>query len=254
MASSTKNWDRYVFHAEEMARSGGFLGLKRRILELVGDLNQPVVADIGSGTGLLTLAMAPDAERVWAIDISERMCDYLRAKASSAELTNVETVVASAVSLPLVDESVDVVVSNYCFHHLSDADKHRAMDEAFRVLRPGGRFVFGDMMFRVSVANVRDRKLIAGKTRAIASRGIPGLFRIAKNGALFASGKWEKPARADWWEQALHRAGFGEIDVQSLAHEGGVAACTRPLEQDRIYRHLSECEVDEFAAAAVSRG
>ncbi len=254
MASSTKNWDRYVSHAEEIARSDGFLALKDQILELVGDSDQLVVADVGSGTGLLTLAVAPDAQRVWAIDISERMCDYLKAKAGSAGLENVETVVATAVSLPLVDDGVDVVVSNYCFHHLSDADKHRAIAEAFRVLRPGGRFVFGDMMFKVSVANVRDRQLVASKVRAIASRGLPGLLRIFKNVALFASGRWEKPARSDWWEAALREAGFTDIEVQPLAHEGGVAACTRPLEADRVYRHISECNVEEFPPAAVAHG
>lgn len=75
------------------------------------------------------------------------MCEYLRAKAASAGLDNVHAAVASAVSLPLVDEAADVVVSNYCFHHLSDPDKRHALRETHRVLGPGGRLVFGDMMF-----------------------------------------------------------------------------------------------------------
>lgn len=188
MASSTKNGDQYVNNAEEIARSSGFRALKDQIVELAGDLNRPVVADVGSGTGLLTLALAEDAQRIWAIDISERMCDYLRAKSSSAGFENIDTVVASAVSLPLVDDSVDLVVSNYCFHHLTDNDKRRAVGEVFRVLRPGGRFVFGDMMFNVSVTNARDRQLIARKIRSISSRGVPGVARVFKNFALFASG------------------------------------------------------------------
>jgi len=51
------------------------------------------------------------------------MNEYLRVKAASAGLGNLETALASAVSLPLVDASADLVVSNYCLHHLADADK-----------------------------------------------------------------------------------------------------------------------------------
>ncbi len=81
------------------------------------------VVDIGSGTGLLSLAFAKRTARVWAIDSSPAMNEYLRAKATSAGLDNVKTVLASAVSLPLVDEIADLVVSNYCLHELRDAEK-----------------------------------------------------------------------------------------------------------------------------------
>lgn len=254
MSSAGKNWDQYVINAEEVARTSGFRALKDRIVAMSGDFENPVVVDVGSGTGLLTLALADDAEKVWAIDISERMADYLRAKSSSAGFANVETVVASAVSLPLVDHSADVVVSNYCYHHLSDEDKRRAIDEAFRVLRPGGRFVFGDMMFAVSVTDARDRELLASKIRAIASRGLPGIARIMKNAALYATGRWEKPARSGWWEEALIDAGFSDVFVESMEHEGGVAAAVRPNTVDRIYRPLHECDEIDGARSIAAHG
>ena len=166
MATQPKNCDDHVVHAEQVARGEGFQRLRDRILELAAPRADETVVDVGAGTGLLTLALAERVERVWAIDISSSMGEYLRAKTASAELSNVEIVAATAVSLPLVDDSADLVVSNYCFHHLDDRGKSQALAEAHRVLRSGGRLVFGDMMFRVSVVDARDRRVIREKVRA----------------------------------------------------------------------------------------
>lgn len=149
---ATKNWDEYVVQAEEVARGAGFQDLRDRILGLVRPSSSEAAVDIGAGTGLLTLALAPRVDSVCAIDISPRMLDYLSAKAATSQISNVQTVVGSAISLPIADNSIDIVVSNYCLHHLNDADKRRALQEAFRVLRPGGRLVFADMMFGLGVA------------------------------------------------------------------------------------------------------
>src|ERR1700693_1836870 len=130
-----------------IARGRGFPAVRDRILELAEPTAGDVVVDLGSGTGLLSLAFAERAARVWAIDSSQAMNEYLRVKASSAELHNIETALASAVSLPLVDGIADLVVSNYCLHELRHPDKERVLAEARRVLRPGGRLVVGDMMF-----------------------------------------------------------------------------------------------------------
>lgn len=227
MVTLDKNWNSHVVHAEEVARSRGFADLRDRIVDLAQATPSDVVVDIGSGTGLLTLALAPRVRRVWAVDIAAAMADYLRAKAASAWLDNVETMTASAISLPIVDASVDIVVSNYCFHHLSDDDKQRALAEAHRVLRPDGRLVFGDMMFRVSLHDQRDRDVVRDKVRAMLRQGWPGALRLAKNGIRFAGGRWERPARAEWWEAALDGAGFSDVQVEVLAHEGGVAHARR---------------------------
>ena len=228
MATLTKNWDDHVAHAEEIARGAGFEALRDRILALARPEPTDVAVDVGAGTGLLTLALAPSVERVWAVDIAPLMSEYLRAKAASAELDNVEVVTASAVSLPLVDASADIVVSNYCFHHLPDEGKERALGEVHRVLRPGGRLVFGDMMFRVSLRDTRDRRVVQDKVRALLSRGLPGAIRLAKNGLRFAGRRWEQPARADWWEDAMRRAGFVDVRVEPLDHEGGLAVAQKP--------------------------
>jgi ubiquinone/menaquinone biosynthesis C-methylase UbiE len=184
--------------------------------------------DVGAGTGLLTLALASCGVQVWAVDISPSMCTYLRAKAASAGFDAVETVVASAVSLPLVDGCADLLVSNYCFHHLSEADERRALAEAYRVLRPDGRLVFGDMMFALGLGQARDRKVVSDKIAGMLRKGPGGVVRLAKNGMRVLSRRWERPARAGWWATALDEAGFVDVAVEELPHEGGIAVARRP--------------------------
>lgn len=80
MATLHKDWDKHVVHAEEVARTPGFLDLRDSILEHAEPLPGDRVLDVGAGTGLVTLALAPRVARVWALDISPAMCDYLRTK------------------------------------------------------------------------------------------------------------------------------------------------------------------------------
>ena len=224
-----KDWDRHVVQAEDVARSNGFQTLRDEILRRAAPADHESAIDIGSGTGLLTLPLAAHVKRVWAVDISHHMGDYLTAKASSAGIHNIQNVLASAISLPLVDESVDLAVSNYCFHHLSNADKVRALDEVRRVLLPGGRLVFADMMFRPSLGEARDRRLVSEKVRAMVGRGPSGVARLAKNVGRFAVARWEKPARPGWWKAALIDAGLCEVTVDVLEHEGGIAMARKPV-------------------------
>jgi ubiquinone/menaquinone biosynthesis C-methylase UbiE len=234
MSVSSRNWDARVGDAELIARSAGFRHLCERILELAEPQPGHTVVDLGSGTGLLSLAFAPHVARVWAIDSSPAMVEYLRAKSRSAELSNVETVVASAVSLPLVDGVAELLVSNYCLHELPHAEKQRALDEARRVLKPGGRLVIGDMMFSLNPMQSRDRSVVAGKLAKLARRGLPGAWRLLKNAIRLAAGRWEYPANAGWWHQALHRSGFVNIRVETLEHEGGIAIAEVPTAKAAI--------------------
>jgi ubiquinone/menaquinone biosynthesis C-methylase UbiE len=204
--------------------------MRDRIIELAEPRAGDVVVDLGAGTGLLTLAFAERAARVWAIDSSRAMGDYLRVKANSAGLENVETVLTSAVSLPLLDGVADLVVSNYCLHELRHADKHRALAEARRVLKPGGRLVVGDMMFSLDPRRARDRRVVGGMLGKLARRGLPGVWRLTKNAARLAARRWEHPANADWWHDALTRAGFRAVTIETLAHEGGIARAEAPAE------------------------
>ena len=202
--------------------------MRERILELAAPQPPDSIVDVGAGTGLLSLAFAERASRVWAVDSSRAMGDYLRVKAASAGLQNIETVFASAVSLPFVDGVVDVVVSNYCLHELRNADKLLALAEAARVLKPNGRLVIGDMMFSLGLVHGRDRRVILDKVLAFARRGLPGFWRLLKNAARLLSGRWEHPADEAWWREALARSGFERIEIETLAHEGGIVSARTP--------------------------
>lgn len=222
-----KDWNEYVAQGELVARGAGFCSLRDQIIEQACLRSDDTVVDVGAGTGLLALAAAPKVARVLAVDIAPAMCDYLQFRAQSGGIDNVLVAVGSAASLPLADQCADAVISNYCFHHLSERGKREALAEAMRVLRPGGRLVFADMMFALR-PTPRDRAVLASKIRAMSRKGLPGLLRLAKNGARIATGTWEHPAPALWWKQELQRAGFAGVSVTELEHEGGLATAYRP--------------------------
>jgi ubiquinone/menaquinone biosynthesis C-methylase UbiE len=223
-----KQWDDHVGHLEEMAASAGFQELRDRILELADLRESDCVLDVGAGTGLLALSAARRVARVMAVDISPVMSAHLQRKLARQGVHNADVKVANATALPLASESVDVVLSNYCFHHLRDADKLRALAEAKRVLRPGGRLVIGDVMFRIGMASRRDRAVIALFIRRMLRHGPAGLLRLLRNAIRFLAGRWEHPASVEWWQAALTHAGFEGVDVQPLAHEGGIALARKP--------------------------
>jgi len=106
------------------------------------------VLDLGTGTGAIALALAPDAGRVIGRDISEGMLSEARQKAESGRHENVEFG-EGRFREPNVDEPVDVVVSNFALHHLSDAEKREAI-QAIAALEPR-RFVLGDVMLSAEV-------------------------------------------------------------------------------------------------------
>lgn len=223
LLTAGKDWNHYVACAETVSRSAGFRSLRDEILSRAALGPEDEVLDIGSGTGLLTLPAAELGARVWALDVSQRMGDYVEAKAKSAGLDNIEPIEASAVSVPLVDDSVTVVLSNYCFHHLDEQAKLTALGEVGRVLVPGGRLILGDMMFTLSLGGRRNREVVSSKVRGLLAKGPAGAWRLARNGARYLSRRWEHPAGPGWWREALLESGFVDVDVVTLEHEGGIA-------------------------------
>lgn len=223
-----KDWDRHVRHADELSRTPGFQQMRDTIIARAKPAGDDRVLDIGTGTGLLALPLAAGCAGVWAVDISPAMVEQLRWLVAGRGIQNLYPLIGSSTSLPLEDGSVDLVVSNYCFHHLDEAGKRRSVAEAMRVLAPDGRFVFGDMMFGWSAVNPRNRRLISSKLRSMARKGPAGFVRIARNAFKVLTGTGERPAPPQWWREALEDAGFSDVSVECLAHEGGVAVARKP--------------------------
>lgn len=116
-------------------------GLCRSLLKL---LPRGRYADLGIGDGLLTMMLAEVAEEVTAVDLSAEMLAQLSQRAAQKGLTNIVTVEGDIDDLPLSSGEYDYAVLSQALHHSDHPE--RALAEAVRILKPGGRLLVIDLL------------------------------------------------------------------------------------------------------------
>jgi SAM-dependent methyltransferase len=174
------------------------------------------VLDLGSGGGidvLLSARRVGPTGKAYGLDMTDGMLALARENARRAGAENVEFLKGEIESIPLPDASVDVIISN-CVINLS-GDKRRVLREAFRVLKPGGRFAVSDVVVRGDVPEEvrRSMELWIG---CIAGALEESEFRRLLEEAGFAGVEIE-PVRVYDVEEARVFLAQAGLDVDALA-------------------------------------
>ncbi len=189
------------------------------------------VLDLGSGGGidvLLSAKRVGPAGKAYGLDLTDEMLELARENQKKAGVTNVEFLQGAIESIPLPDNSVDVVISN-CVINLS-GDKDRVLREAFRVLKPGGRFAISDVVVRGDVPT-KIRKSIELWVGCIAG----ALEEYEYHEKLFNAGFESieiEPTRVYKIEDArdfLAAAGFGVGNIAPLVDGKFISAFVRAI-------------------------
>ncbi len=174
------------------------------------------VLDLGSGGGLDVLLSAKrvgPAGKVYGLDMTDEMLALARENQRQAGATNVEFLKGTIEAIPLPDNSVDVIISN-CVINLS-ADKDAVLREAFRVLKPGGRFAVSDVVVRGDVP--------------------PEVRRNMELWVGCIAGALEESEYAS----KLRRAGFGDVELEPWR--------TYKVEDARTFLTEAGLDVDRLA-------
>ena len=175
-----------------------------------------IVLDLGSGGGIdvfLSARRVGPTGKAYGLDMTDEMLALARENQQKAGVQNVEFLKGEIENIPLPDNSVDVIISN-CVINLS-GDKDRVLQEAFRVLKPGGRFAVSDVVTRGEVpVEIREKMLLWVGCIAGALRDEEYRDKLARAGFQAVS---IEPTRVYAIEDAREFLADKGVDMDALA-------------------------------------
>lgn len=200
------------------------------------------VLDLGSGGGIDVLLsarrVAPDGT-AYGLDMTDDMLALARRNQEQAGVTNARFLKGHIEEVPLPDAAVDVVISN-CVINLSP-DKDAVLREAFRVLRPGGRFAVSDIVL------LRD---IPGELRAVV-----GLWTGCISGALRDSEYVDKLVAAGFADASVEvTREYSRADLETMAEQLSGEELPSGVEPSQVVQALEGAFASAFVRAAKPQG
>jgi ubiquinone/menaquinone biosynthesis C-methylase UbiE len=182
------------------------------------------VLDLGSGGGidvLLSARRVGPTGKAYGLDMTDDMLALARENQRKAGAENVEFLKGEIEAIPLPEAAVDVIISN-CVINLS-ADKRKVLSEAFRVLKPGGRFAVSDVVFRGEVPEAVKRSVelwigcVAGALQEAEYRGLLAEAGFAEIEVEPTRVYRAEDARAFLEEAGIDAVGVDEVDGKVMS-------------------------------------
>jgi len=210
-----------------------------RFRTALGEAGRGDLLDVACGPGVVTAAIAPDAVSVVAFDATEQMLEKAKARCARSGLINVTFKHGDAENLPFKDKQFDGVVTRLAIHHF--AHPQRALDEMYRVLRPGGIAVIVDVVssevaaesnLQNAIERLRDPSHVRMPPATELDNGLTRAgFQILDHST------WDKPREFEEWMDIVndpHRAEPIRTVVRALAEAGNHAGMGLSIRDGRL--------------------
>lgn len=210
---------------QTLGRIGFHRGLLHLVVQSSGVKKGERVLDIGCGTGLLSLKFLQKKDcLVTGIDSSKEMMAIFQDKISRLALDKrVRCRLMDAVSLEFQDNTFDVAVSSVVLHHLQE--KLKPLQKIYRILKPGGRFIIGEVDMDTTGSHNDPRRLkrilkVLGQEwiPALKDAGVEAFVKMFENGRKHILNEGEYCISLKQWAAFCRKAGFKKVIIKRVPH------------------------------------